>query len=119
MDQTLLESRARKWEEMGKPWFNGLASGQGAKGFSTSWHTYAASKELLKREQPRKVDKTGTGLALALVFGFIARAWQQGLSVEHTLLKLKSRSRGFISSPKWWKLKPVPFDGEPPESVIR
>jgi formylglycine-generating enzyme required for sulfatase activity len=34
--------------------------------------------------------KTVTGLALALVFGFIGWAWQQGLSVEHTLLKLKS-----------------------------
>ena len=28
VDRTLLESRARKWVEMGRPWFSGLASGR-------------------------------------------------------------------------------------------
>ncbi len=36
MDQTLLESRARKWMEMGKPWFEGLASGREYSRFSAS-----------------------------------------------------------------------------------
>jgi hypothetical protein len=33
MDQTLLENRARKWIDMGKPWFGGLASGRELKDF--------------------------------------------------------------------------------------
>jgi hypothetical protein len=33
IDRTLLESRARKWQEMGKPWFSGLASGREYRNF--------------------------------------------------------------------------------------
>jgi hypothetical protein len=33
VDQTLLESRALKWAEMGKPWFSGLASGRELRDF--------------------------------------------------------------------------------------
>src|SRR5262249_31605950 len=33
MDQTLLDNRARKWIDMGKPWFNGLASGRELRDF--------------------------------------------------------------------------------------
>jgi len=33
MDQTLLENRARKWIDMGKPWFNGLASARELRDF--------------------------------------------------------------------------------------
>lgn len=33
VDRTLLESRARKWVTMGKPWFSGLASGREYKDF--------------------------------------------------------------------------------------
>ena len=36
IDQRLLESRAHKWEELGKPWFDGLASGREYLGFRVS-----------------------------------------------------------------------------------
>ena len=36
MDQTLLESRAKKWADMGEPWFSGLAFGRERKDFQRS-----------------------------------------------------------------------------------
>jgi formylglycine-generating enzyme required for sulfatase activity len=46
---------------------------------------------------------------LALVFGFIARAWQHGLSVEHTWLKLKSTFVGIHVEPAMVEVKAGAF----------
>jgi len=53
--------------------------------------------------------KAVSGLALVLVFGFIARAWQQGLSVEHTWLKLKSTFARIHVEPEMVEVKAGTF----------
>jgi formylglycine-generating enzyme required for sulfatase activity len=109
MDQTLLESRARKWEEMGKPWFNGLASGRELKDFRRAGVATAQAKNYLKASKHAWWMKTISALTLVLLFLFIARAWQQGLSVEHTFLKLKSTFMPIHIEPEMVEVKAGPF----------
>ena len=58
MDQTLLENRARKWIDMGKPWFGGLASGRELRDFRRAGVPHTASQGVMlpERQQPRVVD---------------------------------------------------------------
>ena len=57
VDRTLLESRARKWVTMGKPWFSGLASGQEYKDFRHAGMTDTGVDEgLSERESPGVLD---------------------------------------------------------------
>jgi hypothetical protein len=109
MDQTLLENRARKWIDMGKPWFGGLASGRELRDFRRAGVPTRQAKSYLSASNRAWWMKAATGLALALVFGFIARAWQQGLSVEHTWLKLKSTYAGIHVEPEMVEVKAGPF----------
>jgi formylglycine-generating enzyme required for sulfatase activity len=90
MDQTLLENRARKWEEMGKPRFNWLASRRELKVFRRAGVPTQQAKEYLKASRRAVWFRYGTGVVLASLFLVMAWAWREGLSVEHTLLKLKS-----------------------------
>ena len=53
--------------------------------------------------------KAVTGLALTLVLAFIARAWQQGLSIEHTWLQLKSAFAGIHVDPEMVEVKAGAF----------
>src|SRR5215510_9812640 len=53
--------------------------------------------------------KAANGLTLALGFGFIGRAWEQGLSVEHTWLKLKSTFAGIHVEPEMVEVKAGAF----------
>jgi hypothetical protein len=105
MDQTLLENRARKWIDMGKPWFGGLASGRELKDFRRAGVLTSETKSYLSASDRAWWMKAASGLALALVFGFIARAWQQGLSVEHTWLKLRSAFAGIHVEPEMVEVK--------------
>jgi len=109
MDQTLLENRARKWIEMGKPWFGGLASGRELKDFRCAGVVTPQAKSYLAASDRAWWTKAVGGLALALVFGFIARAWQQGLSVEHTWLKLRSAFAGIHVEPEMVEVKAGTF----------
>jgi Novel STAND NTPase 1/Domain of unknown function (DUF4062) len=109
MDQTLLENRARKWEEMGKPWFGGLASGRELKDFRRAGVPTLQAKSYLSASKRAWWIKAVSGLALVLVFGFIARAWQQGLSVEHTWLKLKSAFAAIHVEPEMAEVKAGAF----------
>jgi formylglycine-generating enzyme required for sulfatase activity len=109
MDQTLLDNRARKWIDMGKPWFGGLASGRELKDFQRAGVPTPQAKSYLSASNRAWWMKAATGLALALVFGFIARAWQQGLSVEHTWLKLKSAVPGIHIEPEMVEVKAGAF----------
>ena len=54
MDQTLLENRARKWEEMGKPRFSGLASGRELKDFRRQVSLHPG-KRISPRESPGRL----------------------------------------------------------------
>jgi formylglycine-generating enzyme required for sulfatase activity len=109
MDQTLLENRARKWIDMGEPWFNGLASGRELKDFRRAGVPTPQAKSYLSASNRARWMKAASGLALALFFGFIARAWQQGLSVEHTWLKLKSAFAGIHVEPEMVEVKAGAF----------
>jgi formylglycine-generating enzyme required for sulfatase activity len=109
MDQTLLENRARKWIDMDKPWFNGLASGQELKDFRRAGIPTPQARSYLRASNRAWWMKAASGLALALAFGFIARAWQQGLSVEHTWLKLKSAFAGIHVEPEMVEVKAGTF----------
>src|SRR5215813_8548188 len=109
MDQTLLENRARKWIDMGKPWFGGLASGRELKDFRRAGVLTSETKSYLSPSDRAWWVKAGSGLALALVFGFIARAWQQGLSVEHTWLKLRSAFAAIHVEPEMVEVKAGAF----------
>ena len=87
----------------------GLRRGE-LRGFSARWRAHTASKELrLSASNRAWWMKAASGLALALVFGFIARAWQQGLSVEHTWLKLKSAFAGIHVDPEMVEVKAGAF----------
>ena len=109
MDQTLLNGRARKWVDMGKPWFRDLASGRDLKDLRRAGVRTPQARSYLSASNRAWWMKTVTGLVLAFVFGFIARAWQKGLSVEHTLLKLKSMLTKIHVEPEMVIVKPGIF----------
>jgi formylglycine-generating enzyme required for sulfatase activity len=90
MDQTLLQSRARKWADMGKPWFSGLASRRELKDFRQTAVSTPGTKTYLDASGRAWWIKSCGGLAAVLIFVVIAKAWQEGLSVDYTLLKGKS-----------------------------
>jgi formylglycine-generating enzyme required for sulfatase activity len=90
MDQTLLESRARKWEDMGKPRFSALASGRELKDFRRAGVPTRQAKEYLSASRRGVWLRNGTAIVSASIFFLIAWAWREGLSVEHTILKLLS-----------------------------
>lgn len=96
MDRTLLESRARKWMEMGKPWFSGLASGREYKDFRGAGMTDTAlTKEYLRASRRATWIQTGViGVLILLVGGIGAWLWregQQGLTVEQAVLRAASK----------------------------
>jgi formylglycine-generating enzyme required for sulfatase activity len=97
MDQTLFQSRARKWQEMGRPWFGGLASRREYNEFLKSGVVDGQTYQYVSASKRAWWSRTATSAFLALVlaflalvFLFIAKARNDGLSVEHTVLKLKS-----------------------------
>src|SRR5262249_10597674 len=68
MDQTLLENRARKWIDMGKPWFGGLASGRELKDFRRAGVPTTQAKSYLSASNRAWWMKAVSGLALVLGF---------------------------------------------------
>jgi len=93
MDNTLLNSRARKWEEMGRPWFSGLASRREHKDFRRNAALSALAEEYLSASSRARWSISSTiGLLClsVLLFVYVAKQWQGGLSTELALLKLSS-----------------------------
>ncbi len=109
MDQTLLENRARKWEEMGKPPLNGLASGRELKDFRRAGVPTLQTKEYLSASRRAVWFRNGTGVVLAAIFVVIALAWQEGLSVEYTILKLRSTFMRIYREPEMVEIKAGSF----------
>jgi len=100
MDQTLLENRARKWQEMGKPRFSGLASGRELRDFRRTGVSTREAKEYLHASRRAVWFRNGTGAVLAVIFIVIAAAWREGLSPYYTWLKLRSQFTHIHLEPK-------------------
>ncbi|MDI3467464.1 MAG: hypothetical protein OJF50_006285 [Nitrospira sp.] len=96
VDRTLLESRARKWAQMDKPWFSGLASGREYTDFRRAEVAATGlTKEYLQTSRLAKWIQTGTiAVLLLLVGGILFWLWQegrQGMTVEQAVLKAISK----------------------------
>ncbi|MBS0151886.1 MAG: SUMF1/EgtB/PvdO family nonheme iron enzyme [Nitrospira sp.] len=92
IDQRLLESRAQKWEELGKPWFDGLASGREYQDFRRSM---TAATPLMKAyldasSRAKWIQAGAIGLVMLFVSGAGAWLWTTGLTLEQALLRGKS-----------------------------
>ena len=90
IDQTLLNSRARKWLEMGQPWFSGLTTGRELKDFRRAGVMSAQVNAYLRASKRAWGIKWLTGIGFFVVFLAVVLAWQQGLSLDHIRLRLKS-----------------------------
>jgi formylglycine-generating enzyme required for sulfatase activity len=91
MDRTLLESRAKKWVDMGKPWFSGLAAGWEYRDFRRAG--MIATPEIRDYFYASHRMHWIVNGAMAVVMVLIAETtwlWQKGYSVDQAMLKVKS-----------------------------
>ena len=107
IDQRLLESRAQKWGELGKPWFDGLASGREYQDF---WRSMTAATPLMKAyleasARARWIQTGAIGTAVLLVAGTAAWLWSTGLTVEQAFLRAQSQFMSIHIAPV---MVPVP-----------
>ena len=92
MDQTLLESRAKKWADMGKPWFNGLASGRERKDFQRSGISTPLAKKYLDASRRAQWLRTA-GIVMPIVFFFCIGGWlwKEGVPVQYAVSVVLAR----------------------------
>ncbi len=91
IDRTHLESRAQKWEAIGKPWLSGLATGQEFKDFrQAGLSTTTLTQEFLHASQRARQLWRAVGLMAILLLGLVTWLWQKGYNVEQALLKIQS-----------------------------
>jgi hypothetical protein len=92
MDQALLESRAKKWADMGKPWFNGLASGRERKDFQRNGVPTLLAKKYLDASRRAQWLRTA-GIVVPIVFFFWIAAWlwQEGVTVQYAVSVMLAR----------------------------
>src|SRR5262249_2123627 len=92
MDQTLLESRAKKWADMGKPWFTGLASGRERKDFQRSGVSTPLVKDYLNASRRGQRLRT-TGIVMPIVFFLCIGAWlwKEGVPVQYAVSVVLAR----------------------------
>src|SRR5262249_20802384 len=107
-DQTLLENRARKWIDMGKPWFGGLASGRELRDFRRAGVPTPQAKSYLSASNRARWMKAASGLMLIRLFQqnttYSVRMWR-GLrfhivcanSSDSSLAKRPVRVSGHLS----------------------
>jgi len=91
IDQTLLESRARKWVDMGKPWFSGLATGGEFRDFQRAGFTLTpVTKDYLQAS--RRAGWVWKGVLGVVVFLIVGTTWlwQKNYSLDQALLKVRS-----------------------------
>ncbi|GJL51059.1 MAG: hypothetical protein NPIRA01_22860 [Nitrospirales bacterium] len=91
VDRTLLESRAQKWKEMGKPWFSGLATGGEYQDFQKAGGAGSAlTRDFLQASRRARQLWGVAGLSILLVLGGISWLWQKGYNLDQALLKVQS-----------------------------
>ena len=91
VDRTLLESRARKWAEMGKPWFSGLASGREYKDFRQTGETATSTmKDYLDASRRAQWLVNGVVASVFLLVAGPTWLWQKGYSLDQASLKVRS-----------------------------
>jgi formylglycine-generating enzyme required for sulfatase activity len=92
IDQRLLESRAQKWAEMGRPWFDGLASGREYQDFrrSRAAATPLTKDYLVASARARWVQAGVIGLGMLIISGIGGWLWKTGLTLEQAMLRCQS-----------------------------
>ena len=91
MDRTLLESRAQKWEKMGKPWMSGLATGREYHDFrQAGLSSTDLTKEFLQASRWARRTWSIMGLIVLLLLGGVTWLWQKGYNMEQAILKVQS-----------------------------
>ena len=110
VDRTLLESRARKWAEMGKPWFSGLASGREYNDFRRAGGTATSvMRDYLDASRRAQWFVNGAvALVLLLVAGTIW-LWQKGYSLDQAGLKVESFFVSIHVAPAMQNISAGPF----------
>ncbi|MBI4003059.1 MAG: SUMF1/EgtB/PvdO family nonheme iron enzyme [Nitrospira defluvii] len=91
VDRTLLESRARKWVNMGKPWFSGLASGREYNDFRWAGGTATSVMKdyLAASRRAQWLVNMAVTFVLLLVAG-TTWLWQKGYNLDQAGLKVRS-----------------------------
>ena len=92
MDQTLLESRAKKWADMGEPWFSGLAFGRERKDFQRSAIPTSLGKKYLVASRTAQWLRTA-GIVMPIIFFVFTGAWlwKEGMPVQYALSLVLAR----------------------------
>jgi formylglycine-generating enzyme required for sulfatase activity len=91
MDQSLLESRAKKWQDMGEPWLTGLASGRELRDFLRAdlVGTATVIRYLKRSRRAAWLKNAIIGLSVVLLLETLW-LWHNGYSVKHAVLKAES-----------------------------
>ena len=91
IDRTLLESRAKKWVEEGKPWHGGLASALEDREYSRggSIPTEEMKEYLHTSRVARRAFKGAIAIMAFLLLG-TTWLWQKGYNLGHARLKVQS-----------------------------
>ena len=102
MDQTLLENRARKWVEMGKPWFGGLASGRELRDFRQAGIPTRLAKEYITASRRAVLIRLEVSCyRLALLVGLGTWLWQERVTVSIMLASIAfARCEHLINVPR-------------------
>ena len=91
VDQMLLENRARKWAEMGRPWFSGLVSGRERKDFRNSGVPTAIAKEYLNASlRGQWIRGVGIVLPIVLLVGLGAWVIKTDIITKHDVIRVQS-----------------------------
>lgn len=89
IDRTLLESRARKWDGMGRPWFSGLASGREYKDFRLAGRTATlAMRDYLDTSSRAQWVFNGAVVLVLLLVAGTTWLWQKGYNLDQAGLKV-------------------------------
>lgn len=93
IDARLLESRAQKWVELGRPWFDGLASGREYQDFrrSKAAATPLTKDYLAASVRARWMQAGAAGIVTLFMAGVGTWLWSTGLTAEQAFLQAKSQ----------------------------
>ena len=109
VDRTLLESRARKWVDMGRPWFSGLSSGREYRDFHNAGRAQVGTtKEFLQASRRARGLWLGVGILMVFSIGLVTWLWQKEYDLDQAMLKVQSFGMSIHKEPA--KMVPIPGD---------